>query len=113
MPLNISKEATPVLYQQSPEIQKLCLKIYGEYHGQKSVEIRLAQGKLIEVFRRGKPNLVDENGEPASEKATLSAICEEINIPRSTAYNYADEYVVTQTYPEPIQGTAQGSIRNR
>jgi hypothetical protein len=103
----VSKEKTPVLFQQSQEVQQFATQFNKLYTGQKSVEVRIAWGKLLEPLYQGlSGTTVNAKGETLSRNKAWIAVCAELSIPRATADGYRNEYITSLTYPEPIRKAA-------
>jgi hypothetical protein len=99
-----------VIGRQNLEVQSKCDVLRNEYFGQKSVEVRIAWGGLLDSIRRSKLSTVNEKGEiisasptESAEARTFGSILDELGIKRSSAYNYISEYEIVTNYPKTVQ----------
>jgi hypothetical protein len=110
MGIAISKDRTPILFQQISEVQELATKFNADYTNKNSVKVRASWGELLEQIRKSKLICVNAKGEEVTDKepakTTFEAICRELGIPRSTAYLYIDTHISVSSYPQVIQDAA-------
>lgn len=106
----ITKERTPVLFQQPQAVQTLAQQSNSHYTSQKSVQVRQQWRKFLKQIQEGDLNCVNAKGESVQNenprKATFEAIGHELGISRSSGYTYINEYITAQTYPQVIRDAA-------
>jgi hypothetical protein len=106
----ITKDGTPILFQQSQAVQALAIQFNTQYTSKNSVKVRAGWGALLLPIQKSDLNLVNADGDPVqgtdAPSVTFAAICRELGIPRSTAYHYINEHITVTTYPQVIQDAA-------
>jgi hypothetical protein len=106
----ITESKTPVLFRQPQAVQTLAQQFNSLYTNQRSVQVRVEWGKFLNQIQKGDLNCVNTKGEPVENtdprKVTFETICHELGIGRSSAYNYINEYITAQTYPQVIRDAA-------
>jgi hypothetical protein len=109
MPFTITSSKTPILAQQPPDVRNAAQQFVQNYLGKNSVKVRAEWGELLERIQKNLRCVILGKGKSAhtlDEKRTFQGICRELNVTRSTAYNYIDTYIAFQSYPQAIQDAA-------
>lgn len=107
--LQITKDRTPVLYQQPGAVQQLATKFNQNYTGKNSVKTRAEWGRDLEEITRNLVNAKIGKGDKArilNGEDTFSRVCRELGIVRQSAYNWINEHIARSNYPQVIQDAA-------
>jgi hypothetical protein len=106
-----TEEVFTVIGRQSAQVKSLCDTFQKQYDGKANVRLRSEWGRMLQQIRDSELNPVNAKGEPVTGEdataLTFGAICKELHIPRSSAYNFMATYITVTTFPESIQEAAR------
>src|SRR5258706_7484264 len=109
---SITKDRTPVLFQQPAAVQQAAKDFNTDYNSKNSVKVRRAWGAFFEQIQKGLTQAKNAKGETMDGVSTFTAICKELDVPRSSAYAYIRTHISCSNYPQAIQDAAEDAGLN-